>query len=233
MKNLLNCTVVMIPTENPNAITLANYIDGSGLCLIHKNNLKLVNAEPQHLYFVSEREPEMGDWITDGKKVYRNIVEADGYINLYKIEATTDSSLNESIKAEDRKFLQAYKNLIPWIPSSFIKKYEENDGLIACVDIETFVECDANLKNAACISNCKCKVQIKTNEDSDTVIIHPEKTYTKSEVIELLKLYDSDTKPVIISDEKIINTNEGKSGKSLLSAALNCIKLKKFIAENL
>jgi len=48
---------------------------------------------PQHLHIIEFGEPKVGDYITDGRRVYSNDVQLDGYIGIYRIVASTDAKL--------------------------------------------------------------------------------------------------------------------------------------------
>lgn len=92
-KTLLPCKVLAIPTQESTPLH-------------------------QHIYFVSERKIQEGDWMTDGNAVYK-APPADAYIGLFKIEATTDDSLGLRL-----------------IPSLFIHGYIKEKGNINYVNID-------------------------------------------------------------------------------------------------
>ena len=58
-----------------------------------KNAWEKIGGTAQHLHLISKRNPVKGDFITDGRTVYPVDIVLDGYIGLYKIEASTDKSL--------------------------------------------------------------------------------------------------------------------------------------------
>ena len=124
------------------------------------------SIEIQHLYFVSEREIEVGDWfLSDGRLsksfppmynvekcididnewIYGNINGKDLGNNpnfSLKIEATTDPSLN-----------------LPLIPQSFIKEYVEEQGEIDEVMIEIEYKAGGRVESDPMIHNIKLKLR--------------------------------------------------------------------------
>jgi hypothetical protein len=57
-----------------------------------------IGGTAQHMYLLSARDIECGDLISDGKSLFQvGDVLADEYIGLYKVEASSDSSINKPI----------------------------------------------------------------------------------------------------------------------------------------
>ncbi len=57
---------------------------------------------PQHLHIISDRYPQLGDYVTNGKEVNRIDVEPTGvFANVWKIEASTDKTLGLSAVPKD------------------------------------------------------------------------------------------------------------------------------------
>ena len=111
----LKCKVRMLPTEKAYKGGILKDPDSAGEYLRICNNSKYpyFQLKPQHLYFTSDREIKEGDWMYSPKD---NTVYCASNMGIlagdFKIEATTNSSMN-----------------IPPIPTSFIKKYVESQGI--------------------------------------------------------------------------------------------------------
>ena len=110
------CTVVLLSTKDRTDIVF------TGGLLKYKVNKGLADVS-QHLYITVSQEVEPiteGCWITDGKGVYHNKVQLDGYIGFDKIIATTDIKLREK---------QYKARRLPKLPQQFIKEYCDKGGI--------------------------------------------------------------------------------------------------------
>lgn len=131
------------------------------------------------IYFISDREIKEGDWIYDEglKRVIQHFSSKINYIPLHKkIEATTNSEL-KYYSTHQIEGNQSW--LIPQIPESFIKPYIDsyNNGKVI-EDVLIEVDINGDFHN---------DISLKTRSDN-TIIIHSIKqSYTRDEVIELLK----------------------------------------------
>lgn len=113
-------------------------------CEDKQGSLHISNGD-QHLYFISNDEIKEGDWYYDTNHNAIGKYDSSAQIGK-KIVATTDKSLNDNIKPQNREFVKALNSIIPEIPESFIQAYIKsyNDGkAIEEVDLEMD------------ISNCK------------------------------------------------------------------------------
>lgn len=166
------------------------------------------NTQNQHLYFVNNNEPNIEDWVyvncseaqieeirqIVGKANDQFLFDDESQIHkdyCKKIEATIDSSIKifggyGSGETHDEAAI--YESL-PQIPETFIQAYIKayNEGNpITEVQLETSYK--GELHNEESFTNT---FHVKLRKDN-TVIIHPVKTYSRSEVIELLELLRSD-----------------------------------------
>lgn len=200
-KNKLKCQVVILPT--------AEKASPSNLYLRNNKELQygfkketLTSKQPQHLYFVSEREIKEDDWVLCDermhilsdpeywigkvKKIKNNwifVEEGQGENPEWtkKIEASTDPSLG-----------------LPLIPQSFIKKYVKKQGNIKKVMIEAenktffFSNCfssDSIIASEGLIDTSIETTTIKTRPDNTCIVSKVKDTYMREEVIELLNRY--------------------------------------------
>jgi len=159
----LKCKVRMLPTEKAYKGGILKDPDSAGEYLRICNNSKYpyFQLKPQHLYFTSDREIKEGEWMYSPKD---NTVYCASNMGIlagdFKIEATTNSSMN-----------------IPPIPTSFIKKYVESQGIK-----EVMIE----MTNTHVPDGWNHEVP-KLRKDG-TIIVHKIKdSWTREEVIELIK----------------------------------------------
>lgn len=209
MKNQqIKCSVVML-TTNQQAIDCI-ILQSNKTLFYHKGHLtkdylkNSLNATTQHLYIVSDREIKEGDWCeADGVIWKYNKQSALSHQLCQKIEATTDPKL--WWKQSEEPIIQ-----IPKISIDFIKKYVEmyNSGK-PIVDVMlgvVYAKWMQGHKGCGCKEGfqdlcdnhmvikgheyCKEAIEIKVNE-SNEVSIHPiQDTFTRAEVLFILKNYN-------------------------------------------
>lgn len=141
---------------------------------------------PQHLYIISDDEIEEGDWVRDSISNIRQADNADLNAQYPKVIATTDTSLLKD-------YFQQSLNGVACLPQpsqSFIEKYitEYNKGN-KIEEVEVEYEPIGNWRHAQFVhtrdipiidsNNC---ISIQSTKDS----------YTREEVIQLLKKYDEE-----------------------------------------
>ena len=167
----------------------------------------------QHLYITSDDEIKEGDWITDGKKVYK-APNIDGFIGLYKIIATTDSSLfidNSTTSNVDYRAL-------PQPSQQFIEKYVEeyNKGnQIVNVLVEYDLDIDDNFVSNAVKETAKQTYSYKdswkpkVSKDNTITIRKVKDSWSRDEVVELIKKYSNECtgQPWFDTDDKWIEEN--------------------------
>ncbi len=171
------CNVVLLPSEKSSRIVKKGqiYLFDKKLTFISKqfasgHSMEIGSSVLQHLYITSDEEIKEGDWITDGKIIHKVKVLIDGYINLYKIIATTDTSLG-----------------LPKPSEGFIKKFiaEWNKGnIITEVMVEYEYRRLSSIQEAGGIVEGNMPKINKSNE----ITVHPVKScWTKEEVISLCR----------------------------------------------
>lgn len=204
------------------------------------------NTQNQHLHFVNNNEPNIEDWVyvncseaqieeirqivgkandqflfDDGSQIHKDYCK--------KIEATTDDSIaikKDLLSISQGRFTNHYpteKIILPQIPESFIqvyiKAYNEGNPIT-----EVQIELEDNGEEEWFGDNYNGqpgwleKWEVKTRKDN-TVIIHPIKTYSRSDVEQLCY-------------QAFIN-HQCIDGKIIPSKALDLIKpFKKWFEEN-
>lgn len=182
MKNdyeLLDCKVVMLPTEKASNLLLESVTNKLHL---FKNKITQDGSTliPQHLYFVSDEQIKEGDWCIGDDIVYKykdvNTFSSGLKKRSKKIVATTDMFLNTTDQ-QDRFVTQ-----VPQISQSFIIEYVKVNGEMKEVQLEMkegyLVTQDdiLNSNGTAPLINV-----LKTNPDH-TVIIHQIKPITADEM---------------------------------------------------
>lgn len=150
----------------------------------------------QHLYIISDDEIKKGDWFINEQyfleeKVELAIWQHNGKIipnsNPKKIVATTDKSLTISKDGfEGKNWLlnQIHESFI----NTFIKNYN-NGTPITKVNLEMELIPNPNYTGSG--DNIILGYKIKTRPDN-TVIIHQSKTYSRSNIKDLLKRFSND-----------------------------------------
>ncbi len=126
--NLIPARVVMLPQQDYFDLAEKGQVNISGIILHGSgfdyyttmpdqwlNSILNIGGTPQHLYFISERQPEPGEWCIclngDGSNnLQKTIVKYEPTTSgaKYKIEATTDKTLNFPYSISElyiRKFL--------------------------------------------------------------------------------------------------------------------------------
>ncbi len=198
MKNQLQCKVIMLSSkERTLLIKFIGEVFTNKLHICSKDiKYRESDEQSQHLYLTSNRKIEDGNYYIIDNKVKKadynltNEFSLKPYSNDCKrIEATTDAELG--IKGED-----GFHHQLPQIPQSFIEAYVKANGKIEEVNIEIIYECCGNeghLGGGFNNPNCCHEgiLRIKTREDN-TVIIHQAKTYTREEVITLIRKKSKD-----------------------------------------
>ncbi len=183
MKNLLDCKVVILPTEKESS--LIRYISEdkkTNQLIFYKEGRKVPPSDgfhQQYLYFVSKSQIKSGELIlvptTDGVNYdftgcEPEIAKSDYAANdfVLKIESTTDNSLK--IKRDEftpslRHTSMDYK-IMPKIPQLFVEDFIKAEGKIDEVTIEMEFA-NGGYSN----TNEPPPLIVKTNSEN-TVIIH-------------------------------------------------------------
>lgn len=174
---------MLLPTEKAEIGHLIKLNGRNNLSIIahkeHKNNInRLISIgvcrwTPQHLHFTSKREIKEGDWCiythkSGHKIIFKYSLFEDAFedqsFRTYKIEATTDSSLN-----------------LPLISQSFVEKYVQKQGDIDEIEIDMDYVPGFRIEADPMVHGEK----VKTRPDG-TVIVHKVKdSWTRDEVEEL------------------------------------------------
>jgi hypothetical protein len=192
-------------------------IGGDQLFIMTEDNFRswennVVNPHKgSHLYFVSTIEPKVGDWVyvNCSEVEVQEIRQITGYYNeqflfddksqihidyCKKIEATTDTSIaikKDILSINQGRFINHYpteKRVLPQISESFIQAYIKayNEGNpITEVNLEMVLVHDLRTGD----KSKEFSERIKTRKDN-TVIIHPAKMYSRSEVIHLIEQFN-------------------------------------------
>lgn len=143
--NYLEAKIIMLQLDKPSYLQIIQrdiLTRKKGTLEIHDSPWSDVDNDfkPQHLYVFSEEKINVEDFIYDtvNKKVWKcgsiinDMAICDKLQNkchrnvANKIIATTDESLNESIKMVGRKAKEAFDKILPNIPKEFIEKYVES-----------------------------------------------------------------------------------------------------------
>lgn len=182
----MKCKVILLATDKYPALlksTMSDKMYGMYNCA------QRMPHSLHHLYFVSDEEIQVGDWIYD--TVLMNRVEKAVYDNTYltrdwkKVVATTDKSLQ-----------------LPSIPESFLKEYVEKNGSINEVEIEYtclkhYWKDRSNIDNIIvynledvgrynCIFDFYPSKPI-LNNNNEVITSQPKETWTRDEVITLME----------------------------------------------
>lgn len=140
--------------------------------------------EFQNLYVISNEEIKEGDWCLGGDRIFHNTVQLDAYINIYKIVASTDKSLKETVSYDtDGKTPNGYA-AIPTIPESFVNAYIE-----AYNENKPITEIDLEMEEFS--RQVPSITRIKTRSDG-SIINHESKMYSREDVKKLI--YEFSTK---------------------------------------
>lgn len=172
MESKMKVKVIMLATNEVNAKNQICKFD-YGLAIAGTD--ADLGYPAQHLYFISNKEVQVGDWYiaerNTGKKLSKccnkhegMIISEHGYYpydieECKKVVATTDTSLN-----------------IPLIPQSFVEKYVKKNGVIDEVMIEM----------VQCFSFRKVRNSPKIRKDNTVIVSKVKNTWTRDEVIDLL-----------------------------------------------
>lgn len=197
--------VIMLPTDKDSNLY---YHNPTETLKYDNSKTDLVGIRDyQHLYIVSDAEIKEGDWFIanmdikqcsyrDKDCVYfeKTNVNFIFFKDCKKIETTTDKSIH--VGALDCNYL-------PQIPQSFIEAYVKSNGTIKEVQVEMSIICKncSYTEDAHRFDICPNKLdhkhldkktngylegnmRIKTRPDN-TIIIHPSKTYTREQMLEI------------------------------------------------
>ena len=206
------CKVVMIPTNEKAQIYLREKQ------LIYHNVLQNNYDNGQHLYFLSDEEIREGDWYMNNNVLFRADDKFDEGNNPNqnkankKMLATTDSSLiiNDWLESKKNNLSGNYEqsNYLPQPSQDFIKAYIEayNAGKpIEWIDVEY------ELKNAtqigAPIRKQDAIYGVKVNSKNEITIRKIKDSYSREEVIKLIKQFDRGINMPITNVDKWIEEN--------------------------
>jgi hypothetical protein len=233
--NLKKIKVVILPAEKANILTRGqlwtpndNDVNYTTLRIWDSADAKVEPEElkgyciPQHLYLVSDTEPQVDDWIilidrvekvlsiskegSDEPRIkHTSSNEKRGFAFSYhnhckKIEATTDKSITYAVPQNvlGDKFNDYYP--IPQIPKSFIEVYAKANGDIKEVNIEM----EKSFHGYFNEGGEDWRFKIKTRDDG-TVIIHLKEeessiTLTMDEYTERMKAALFKGKSIAVAD---------------------------------
>ena len=175
--------IVMIPTDNSSNILTTK----KGTLAWFKDKFKPdENYTGQHLYFISDEPIKKGDWMTNGKEIYYNEVQLDGYVNIWKIIATTDKSLSHIENSIQ------HINSVARPSEAFLRKYCKAGG-ISTVDVEYGAiptQSDNPFTNPKGLHDFEgAEWGLKTNSHNE-ITIHPIKnSWTENELFESMQYY--------------------------------------------
>jgi hypothetical protein len=181
--------VVMLPTNNKAKIECNLKTDHLDIFIGYASDCDKVTYIPNHsdafkqfmeLYIVTNDTIHAGDWVTDGKSIFHIPVELDGYINLYKIIATTDVNI-ELVASPSSAFIEKY-----------VSKYNKGEQII---DIlveyeEVFLNKNSiwckrkDINDTAYAISNKHEEWLKIDSKDNTITIRPMKTlWTRDEIV--------------------------------------------------
>jgi hypothetical protein len=190
----LRCKVVTLPTNDIGKAPF--FVIPKGEMFDVKFATAFVGDKYKHIYFVSDREIKPGDWclffdslgtiFTDKPQQYD---PSKGHVlnnGLRKIEASTDLSINDSIKPSNREYVKALDSLMLTIPQSFVEQFVQEQGAIVWVDLElTSWLVGDNAKEA------KMDYRLATHSDGTCIVCsEDEKIYTQEEMYKALCAYE-------------------------------------------
>lgn len=207
MKDTLKCQVVLLPTNWREGVISIFKTETEETLSIHKlqpPNSKITATYniPHHIYFISNNPIKEGNWFynTHSKRVEKCTLiilkpkSSSTRDVLFKIEATTDSSLGLSL-----------------IPQSFIEEYIKEEGNIKEVELSLIIDLDNPPEGYyTYIPSGKYSYdepylmkQLLTNPDKEPnyklllnsnneVIIHKSKeSWNREEIKKLIQLYET------------------------------------------
>jgi hypothetical protein len=180
MKKLVK--IIMLPAERSGLVIIG---DDERRKMYYKENqdafIKAEAVNPQHLYLTYEEEIKKGDWTyAVGDKsltqfnnkgaidaYYKGLNEGKPYMKIYKVIATTNTSLTYDTAIFGNETIRNWKQL-PQIPESFIKDYVEAQGNIK----EVLVEYEKNNNSGG----QHCPLGLDVNDDIYTIKLRPDNT---------------------------------------------------------
>ena len=183
--------LIMIPTnEKANVGSIVTRPSDNRMAIV--NVLTKDDPQPcihQHLYILSDKEIEEGDWFYDLDTKYIKIKQSweNSHLdfNCKKIIASTNRSLNTFIESKDGNYTehgQGYFKELPQPPQSFIEHFvsEYNKGNVIT---EVMVE----YKSIGAYANPKydSDYQLKINSDNTINISMPKDSWSREEVKQL------------------------------------------------
>lgn len=156
---------------------------------------------PQHLHFISEEEIKVGDYITDGYKVWQ-WRDDSSLLGRKKVVATSDKSLtikNDLMVGNKGRGVIKSDSSLPQIPQSFLEEYcknpveevylEHNNGCHIC---EGNINMCNNLPNVRFTEldreDCSTFYQLELTPNNEVIISSvEEKTYSREELIPMFR----------------------------------------------
>ena len=209
------CKVVMLPTENE-----SNIWSHKGRRLyFNQANFNDINDEIRyHLYITSDDRIKEGDWymfmedsVLFGQFKQAKRVESQlPFQNCNKIIATTDTSLT----IHDDNLGENWIGNLPQLSQELIQAY--------CNKPFDEIEVEYEILNP--YSSCNKVVRLKTDSSNNIITSFSKDSYSREEVISLLKLYQED----------FCNFESIKPGLEILKSTINLPQYwKDWIKQNL
>jgi hypothetical protein len=184
--------VHMLPTENETSIVLFPHHDINQL-QCYKTKGIADKGVGQHLYFTTDEEIKVGDWVYNSVSIHTS---TDSHIyqivnkamlhnaNCRKIIASTDPKFLEPNHKEWTK-MKRLEKWLPQIPQSFIEEYCKAGGID---------EVDVEYGFAGLGSKKGEMFRLKVDSTHNTITIHliKEKVYSREKVEELIHKFNKD-----------------------------------------
>lgn len=209
---LKKAQVIMLSTQlnTCNLIPIIKYINDK----LHYLNMEFTNNSiiGQHLYIISDDKIEEGDWFIVNRKIHKY----DGSelpeilkVGYRKIIATTDTSLKITKSStgytETRSRTFYSEELLPQPSQQFIEKYieEYNKGNIITDVLVEYTHYDefGNYISGDIVRNNDI-LKLKINSKDNTITIKKLKySWTREEVINLIKSFEKDIENSMDSDD--------------------------------
>jgi len=202
------CRAVMLPTEESSMIATGK-VDN----LLVTNKINPFDSklwQNQHLYIVSDDKIEEGDWYINisSDKVYQagkyNYLTFTSEDHCKKIIATTDKSLIIGVP----QFIKGY---LPQPSTQFIEKYIKAYNAGNPI-MDVMVEYHIDMINEMSSGTTPSDTWVKVDHQNQIVITDSKNSWSREEVIRLLRKFHSDideisTKYVTINFDNWINQN--------------------------
>ena len=207
------CNIVMLPTKDETNIVLNTSTEELSYTTTKKLNIRYKVFTYQHLYIVSDDEIKEGDWfISSENKIYHairenfddlfSILKDLNYSTIWKSKGKIITTTDKSLMVQDyfKNGRKAGLEQSPQPSQSFIKKYcELGDVDKVLVEYEFNVELYKNtpsiIKNSTYGSAGQYKLnfyKLKTDSHNTITIKSVKDSWTREEVIDLLKIYQED-----------------------------------------